>query len=97
MASRVRLDDVTIQRWISEHEGWSRAGDLIEKTFQLPSFLDSIAFVGRVAELAEEMDHHPDLDIRYDRVRVGLSTHSAGGITELDTELAERVEGMVGA
>lgn len=93
--SRPRLDDFAVQRWINGQEGWSRSGDLIEKTFQLPTFLDSIAFVGRVAELAEEADHHPDLDIRYTQVRVGLSTHDAGGITGMDTELAEKIEGVV--
>ena len=90
-----RLDDVAIQRWISDNDGWSRTGDLIEKTYQLPSFMGSIEFVRRIADLAEEADHHPDLDIRYDSVRVGLSTHSEGGITDLDTMLAEKIEAVV--
>lgn len=88
------LDDVTIQRWISEHEGWSRSGDLIEKTYELPSFMGSLAFVGRVADLAEAADHHPDIDIRYTRVRIGLSTHDAGGITAKDTKLAAQIDGV---
>lgn len=89
---RALLDDLTLQRWITEHLGWSRSGGLIQKTFSFPSFMDAVAFVNRVAALAEEMDHHPDLDLRYDKVRVGLSTHSAGGITGMDTALAEKIE-----
>ncbi|HSG46777.1 MAG TPA: 4a-hydroxytetrahydrobiopterin dehydratase [Longimicrobiales bacterium] len=90
---RTLLDDATIQNWLAAHPGWSRAGDTIEKTFTFPSFMEAVAFVQRAAIRAEEMDHHPDLDIRYDKVRVGLSTHSAGGITEMDTGLGDKLEG----
>lgn len=69
----------------------------MEKTFAFPSFMGAVAFVNRVADLAEAMDHHPDVDLRYDRVRVGLSTHSAGGITGMDTALAEGIEAAVTA
>ena len=90
------LDDVTIQRWISDHRGWTRHGNLIEKTYELDSFMDSLDFVQEVAELAEEADHHPDIDIRYDKVRIGLSTHSAGGVTGKDTALAEKIDAVAG-
>mgnify|MGYP001166050499 CR=1 FL=1 len=89
---RTLLDDGAIRNWLAAHPGWSRAGETIERTFTFPSFMEAVAFVQRVAILAEEVDHHPDLDIRYDKVRVGLSTHSAGGITEMDTGLAEKAE-----
>lgn len=92
---RTLLDDQTIAAWLADHPGWSRSGDLIERTFGFPSFPEAVAFVSRVATLAEEVDHHPDLDIRFDKVRVGLSTHSAGGITEMDTGLAERIQEAV--
>lgn len=92
---RILLSDAAVRAWLAGHPGWVRSGDLIEKTFAFPSFPGAVAFVNRVAELAEAMDHHPDLDIRYDKVRVGLSTHSAGGITEMDTGLAERIEKAV--
>jgi 4a-hydroxytetrahydrobiopterin dehydratase len=72
--------------------GWERDGDAIVKTYQLPTFLDAIAFVNRVAERAEAADHHPDLDIRYRKVRVALSTHSEGGITDKDFALATEIE-----
>jgi 4a-hydroxytetrahydrobiopterin dehydratase len=75
--------------------GWSRAGDEIEKTFERPSFPDAIAFVVRVGFLAEAADHHPDLDIRWRRVRVALTTHDSGGLTANDVELAKQIEAVV--
>ena len=86
------LNDTSIGVWITDRTGWSRSGDLIEKTFEFESFRDAIVFVNRVATLADEADHHPDIDIRYDKVRLGLATHSEGGITEKDTELAEKID-----
>jgi 4a-hydroxytetrahydrobiopterin dehydratase len=64
----------------------------VVKHFSLPSFPAAIDFVNTVAGLAEEANHHPDLDIRYNKVRVGLVTHSAGGITDKDLEMARRIE-----
>jgi 4a-hydroxytetrahydrobiopterin dehydratase len=90
------LTNDAIEAWLSSHPEWSREGDLLHREFRFASFPKAIAFVGRVAEEAEAMDHHPDIDIRYDRVRIGLSTHSAGGITEMDTGLAEQVDWLAG-
>lgn len=73
-------------------DGWSRSGDAIERTYTFDGFPAAIEFVQRVADLAESADHHPDIDIRYDRVRLALSTHSAGGITEKDIALATRID-----
>jgi len=87
-----RLSDLEIQRALGGLAGWSRRGDLLAKTFAFPRFLDGIAFVIRVADAAEAMDHHPDIDIRYTKVAIALSTHSAGGITALDLDLAGRIE-----
>ena len=86
------LDDIAIQSWIHDHDGWSREGDTLVKTYSFPAFRDSIVFVNRIATLADGADHHPDIDIRYDRVRIGLSTHDAGGITAKDTALAEKID-----
>lgn len=86
------LDDASIAKWIDDHPGWSQKGDVLVKTFSFPAFRDSIVFVNRVATIADEADHHPDIDIRYDTVRIGLSTHDAGGITEKDTTLADRID-----
>lgn len=89
-----RLSDIAIQRALGRLPGWSRRGDALVKTYQFPAFLDGIAFVGRVAQAAEAADHHPDLDIRYTRVVCTLSTHSAGGITQLDLDLAGTIDGL---
>lgn len=86
------LSDDQIEKGLVDLPGWSRAGDEIEKTYELPSFPDAVAFVTRVGFLAEAANHHPDLDVRYSKVRVGLSTHSEGGITENDLSLAGEIE-----
>jgi len=64
----------------------------IERTFEFDDFSESIDFVNGVAEVAEDEEHHPDIDIRYNKVRLILSTHSKGGLTELDFGLAERID-----
>ena len=71
-------------------------GDEIERTYELASFPAAVAFVGRIADAAEAANHHPDLDIRYRKVRVALSTHSEGGITDKDFALATQVDGLAG-
>jgi 4a-hydroxytetrahydrobiopterin dehydratase len=89
-----RLDEGAVGEALSGLPGWSRAGDAVEKVFELPSFADAIAFVVRIGFAAEAMNHHPDLDVRWRKVRVLLTTHDAGGVTELDVELAGRIEAM---
>jgi 4a-hydroxytetrahydrobiopterin dehydratase len=89
------LDDDRIVGRLATLPGWERSGDEIGKTFELPSFPEAIGFVTRIAEAAEAADHHPDLDIRYRKVRVALSTHDAGGLTDLDFDLAGEVEATV--
>jgi 4a-hydroxytetrahydrobiopterin dehydratase len=91
-----RLPDLDIQRALGGLPGWARRGDLLTKTFAFPRFADGIAFVRKIAAVADEMNHHPDIDIRYTKVTVMLSTHSAGGITQLDLNLATAVEGAGG-
>jgi 4a-hydroxytetrahydrobiopterin dehydratase len=86
------LNDESISSWLEGRSGWKREDDMLVKTFTFESFRNSIVFVNRVATLADENEHHPDIDIRYDRVRIGLSTHDAGGITEKDTALAEQID-----
>lgn len=71
---------------------WSVADGQIAREFTLATFMAAIEFVGGVAAIAEDLNHHPDIDIRYRRVRIAVSTHSAGGLTELDFELATRVD-----
>jgi 4a-hydroxytetrahydrobiopterin dehydratase len=71
---------------------WELEKKHIERTFEFDDFADAIDFVNSVAEIAEEEEHHPDIDIRYNKVRLVLSTHSKGGLTELDFGLAERID-----
>lgn len=86
------LDDPAVRRNLDDLDGWTRDGDAIRKTYTLDSFAEAIAFVNRIAELAERADHHPDIDIRYDRVACTLSTHSEGGLTERDFRLARQLD-----
>ncbi len=72
--------------------GWERDGDEIEKKFRFADFKASMAFVNRVAEMAEAADHHPDISIKYNRVKLTLSTHSEGGVTEKDFALAAQLD-----
>jgi 4a-hydroxytetrahydrobiopterin dehydratase len=87
-----RLSDIAIQRELGTLSGWSRRGDVITKTFQFRNFLDGIGFVSAVAKAADAADHHPDIDIRYTKIVCTLSTHSAGGITQKDLDLARQIE-----
>lgn len=89
-----RLDDQTIRARLAELDGWRREGDEIRKSFHFENFPDAVAFVDRIVEPAEAADHHPDIDIRYDRVDIGLSTHSVGGLTQKDFDLAGRIDAL---
>ena len=86
------LSDIAIQRELGKLPGWSRRGDALTKTFQFKAFLAGIDFVSALAKAAESANHHPDIDIRYTKVTCTLSTHSAGGITQKDLELAAQIE-----
>jgi len=87
-----RLDDDAIRQALSGLSGWELEGLSIRKTFTFPDFKGSMAFVVRVALLAEAMDHHPDIFVSYSRVTLTLSSHDAGGITERDITLACRID-----
>lgn len=76
---------------------WQEQGDALVREFELPSFPEAVAFVDRLAELAESENHHPDIDIRYRRVTVRWTTHSEGGITQRDREMAERTSALAPA
>ena len=88
------LSDAEITAGLTALPGWSREGDEIVKTFDCQTFPGAIAFVVRVGFFAEKADHHPDLDVRWKRVRVALSTHDAGGLTAKDFDLAREIEGI---
>ncbi|TMK86975.1 MAG: 4a-hydroxytetrahydrobiopterin dehydratase [Actinobacteria bacterium] len=83
-----KLSDEDVQQGLAKLDGWEREGDEIVREYRFDGFGDAIAFVVRLAFRADKADHHPDLDVRYNRVRVALSTHSEGGITAKDLALA---------
>lgn len=87
-----QLSDIAIQRGLGSLQGWARKNDVLTKTFHFDSFPLAIAFVTRVAELAEAAQHHPDIDIRYTRVTCALTTHDAGGITQKDLDMAREIQ-----
>jgi len=86
------LSDADVQSALAGLPGWAREGDEIVKSYERASFPDAVAFVVRIGFLAEKADHHPDLDIRWRTVRVALTSHDAGGLTERDTTMARSIE-----
>lgn len=74
---------------------WTQTGDAFQRTLNFPDFVSSIAFVNRVADLAEQIQHHPDILVRYSKVTLTISTHDAGGITEKDVGFAEAVDRLM--
>ncbi|MEX2611058.1 MAG: 4a-hydroxytetrahydrobiopterin dehydratase [Gemmatimonadota bacterium] len=86
------LNDDEIREGLLQLDGWTREGPEIMKRYGFPDYAASMAFANRVAELAEAADHHPDMLITYDQVTLTLATHSAGGLTRKDLELAGRIE-----
>ena len=76
-------------------DGWKQSGIEIEKQFKFKNFIHSIGFVNKVAILSEKADHHPDILVQYSKVKITLSTHSEGGITEKDFSLASQIEDIL--
>ena len=85
------LSEDAVTTALTDLPGWERDGDAIVRTAALPSFPVAIEVVDRVALLAEERDHHPDIDIRWRTLTFRCSTHSAGGLTQLDVDLARAI------
>ncbi len=90
MSRLLSAQEVTDQ--LGQLVGWTGGTDAIERTVTAPSFLAGVRVVDEVADAAEQMDHHPDIDIRWRTLTFRLSTHSEGGVTQLDIELAHRIE-----
>ncbi|HEX2240400.1 MAG TPA: 4a-hydroxytetrahydrobiopterin dehydratase [Actinomycetota bacterium] len=90
------LDEEEIEQRLDELGDWEREGDEIQKVFEFDDFPSAIKFVNGVAKLADRYDHHPDIDIRYAKVRLGLTTHSEGGLTARDFDLAGDIEQTLG-
>jgi len=90
----MKLTDDQIRQGLQSVEGWDRNGDEIRKTYQLESFPAALVFVNTVGHLAEAADHHPDILVQYRTVTLTLSTHSAGGLTDKDFNLAAQIDGL---
>jgi 4a-hydroxytetrahydrobiopterin dehydratase len=88
------LSEAEIEAKLAELDGWKRSGGAIEKGFGCGDFVGSVKFVKSLVGPAEEMGHHPDLEISWDTVTVTISTHSEGGLTAADFELAGKVDAL---
>jgi 4a-hydroxytetrahydrobiopterin dehydratase len=87
----IPLTETEIRERLAQVAGWERRGQEITRSFSFPDFKGAMAFVNRVAALADAMDHHPDIDIRYSKVTLTLTTHDAGGLTARDFALAQSI------
>ncbi len=90
------LTDEQISAAVAQLAGWTREGDALVRTVEAASFADGIGLVDRVAAAADDRNHHPDIDIRYTNVTFSLSTHSEGGITDKDVQLAREIDRLAG-
>ncbi|HUI44055.1 MAG TPA: 4a-hydroxytetrahydrobiopterin dehydratase [Terriglobia bacterium] len=90
------LSEAEVRGKLQSLAGWKLASGNLERVFTFESFLPAIAFVNRVAGAAESAGHHPDIAINYNRVTLALSTHSAGGITQKDFDLAREIDRLQG-
>jgi 4a-hydroxytetrahydrobiopterin dehydratase len=88
------LSDSEIESRLSGLDGWERKGETIARTFELADFVGSVRFVDKLVAPAEEMGHHPDLTVSWNKVGVSITTHSAGGLTANDFELAKRIDAL---
>ena len=87
-----RLAEQELTAALEERTNWSIEEDMLTRTYEFADFVAAIAFVDQVAAAAEEAQHHPDIDIRYNRVRITLTTHDDGGISDKDLQLADRLD-----
>ena len=90
------LSDEQVDAALPDLDGWERADGALRRSIKFPTFLEGIDAVRRVGDKAEEKDHHPDIDIRWRTVTFALVTHSEGGITAKDVEMAKEINGIVG-
>jgi len=91
------LSDTEVKNALGGLPGWELTGGEIVKEYKFADFAGALAFVNRLAERAEAANHHPDIDIRWNKVRLALATHSEGGLTQKDFDLARQIEGVAGS
>jgi 4a-hydroxytetrahydrobiopterin dehydratase len=91
--NETRLDQAELASLLASGKGWSREGNSLVKTFTFKGFKGAVAFVNRVAEAADAANHHPDIHLEaYKTVRIVLTTHATGGISDADVDLAKRID-----
>jgi 4a-hydroxytetrahydrobiopterin dehydratase len=90
------LTDAEIQRALASLNGWQRNGGAIQRIFRFPDFKLAMQFVNKVADAAELVNHHPDIDIRYNTVTMALVSHDSGGVTQRDVRMAETINKIAG-
>ena len=88
------LEDSEIEQRLAGADGWERDGDAITKTFENEDFVGSVRFIDSLVEPAESMNHHPDLEMSWDKVKVSITNHAEGGLTEADFELARKIDAL---
>jgi 4a-hydroxytetrahydrobiopterin dehydratase len=88
------LSDAEVRKKLKGLDGWRLSGKFLRKKFEFKEFTDGISFVDEVATVAEEQEHHPDIAIRYTTVTLSIQTHSEGGVTQWDFDLAKAIDGI---
>jgi 4a-hydroxytetrahydrobiopterin dehydratase len=95
MPTPQRLSPEEISAALRDLPHWSGDADGLHRTVELPSFQDAVAAIVAIADVAEQKDHHPDVDLRRRTLHLALVTHSAGGVTDKDVELAHRIDALL--
>ncbi len=90
------LSEAEIHNALLTLQGWRKNGEAIERLFEFPNFVEAMGFVNRIAEAAEAVNHHPDITINYNKVKLTLVSHDAGGITQRDIRMAGKINEIVG-
>jgi 4a-hydroxytetrahydrobiopterin dehydratase len=90
------LTDSEIQQALASLQGWQQNGKAIQRVFRFPDFKAAMQFVNKVADAAEQANHHPDIDIRYNTVTMALVSHDSGGVTQRDVRMAGVIDKIGG-
>lgn len=95
MPGPTRLSADELSAALADLPSWSGDADGLRRTVELPTFRDAVDTIGRIADVAEQLDHHPDVDLRWRTLHLTLVTHSAGGVTANDVDLARRIDALL--
>jgi len=90
------LTDTEVKQSLGKLRGWQQSGKAIQRVYEFPDFKAAMQFVNKIADAAEQANHHPDIDIRYNKVTLALVSHDSGGVTERDVRMAETINQLPG-